>query len=80
MGSGIFFPICALPIIIIILVIFNSKKHVQNLETKIYNYLIITNLVGLIIEILCAVACRYYTTYPVTSYFVLRSYIVYLIL
>ena len=79
MGSGIFFPLCALPIIITIIIIFNVKKHIHNSETKIYNYLITINLIGLIIEILCAVACRYYKIYPVISFFVLKTYIVYLI-
>ena len=79
MGSGIFFPLCALPIIIVIVISFNVKKHIKNSETKIYNYLIITNLIGLIIEILCALACKYYEILPFISLFVLKTYIVYLI-
>ena len=78
MGSGVFFPISALPIIIII-IIFNAKGHVENSETKIYNYLILSNLVGLIIEILCAFACRVYTEHYLLSVFVLKTYLVYLI-
>ena len=79
MGSGIFFPLCALPIIIIIIISFNTKKHIQNSETKIYNYLITTNLIGLVIELLCSTACRYYTVYPLISFFVLKTYLIYLI-
>ena len=79
-GSGIFFPISALPIIIIIIVIFNFKGHVKNEETKIYNYLIISNFIGLILEILCSFACRYYTIYEFISLFILKSYLVYLII
>ncbi len=79
MGSGIFFPLSALPIIILIITIFNIKKHVKNPETKIYNYLIVINFIGLLIELLCALACKYYQVYPIISYFVLKTYLVYLI-
>lgn len=79
MGSGVFFPISALPIIIIIIIMFNAKGHVENSETKVYNLLIISNLIGLIIEILCAFACRVHTEYYLLSVFVLKTYLVYLI-
>ena len=67
-------------LIIIIIVIFNFKGHVKNEETKIYNYLIISNFIGLILEILCSFACRYYTIYEFISLFILKSYLVYLII
>ena len=79
MGSGIFFPISALPIILIIIAIFYIRGHIANEETKIFNWMIIANLIGLIIEILCAFACRTYETYPLISAFVLKTYLVYLI-
>ena len=80
MGSGIFFPISALPIIIIIIIMFNVKGHVKNNETKVYNLLIISNFIGLIIEILCAAACRFYTDFYLISMLVLKTYLVYLII
>lgn len=79
MGSGIFFPICALPINLIILIIFNIKEHIKIEETRIYNILLITNFFGLIIELLCSVACRIYTTHLVLANAILKSYLVYLI-
>ena len=79
MGSGIFFPISALPIIITIILTFNLKKHIKTTETRIYNMLIITNLIGLIIELACAVACRIYDINRILSLFILKSYLVYLI-
>ena len=72
MGSGIFFPISALPIIITIILTFNLKKHIKTTETRIYNMLIITNLIGLIIELACAVACRIYDTNRILSLFILK--------
>ena len=80
MGSGMFFPISALPIIIIIILTFNLKRHIKTTETKIYNMLIITNFIGLIIELCCNLACKYYESNEVLSLFVLKSYLVYLII
>ena len=79
MGSGVFFPICALPIITIITVIFNVKGHVKSDETKLYNFLNITNFIGLVIEILCSYACKIYDTQLFLSTFILKTYLVYLI-
>ena len=80
MGSGIFFPICGLPIIIIIIITFNIKKHIISKETKLYNWLIISNFFGLILEILCAYACRMYDAHHLISTTILKSYLVYLII
>ena len=80
MGSVMFFPISALPIIIIIILTFNLKKHIKTTETKIYNMLIITNFIGLIIELCCNLACKYYESNEILSLFVLKSYLVYLII
>lgn len=80
MGSGIFFPICALPIIIIIITIFNIKGHVNSSETKLYSSLIIVNFVALIVEILCSYACIYFEQFHIISLIVLKLYLILLIL
>lgn len=79
MGSGIFFPIGALPVILIILFTFNIKDHINSKETNLFNILCITNFVGLILEILCAYACKIYYSHTLLSLFILKSYLVYLI-
>ena len=33
--------------------LFFSKKHVENYETKIFSVMVIINLVGLLLELLC---------------------------
>ena len=78
-GSGIFFPICALPINIIVSIIFYIRGHVDNDETKVYQKLLITNLFGIIIEIFCSFACLNVNEYPFICTFILKSYLVYLI-
>ena len=79
MGSSIFFPISALPIIIIIIIIFNLKGHVDSAETKMYNSLIIVNLFALIVEVLCSFACIYVEQMPFVSMFILKFYLVLLL-
>ena len=79
MGTGIFFPVCALPIIVIIITSFNLKAHIKSEETELFNFLCILNAVGLVIEILCSFACRMADTHYFLSIFILKSYLVYLI-
>ena len=80
MGTGIFFPICALPFSLILIIIFNVKKHISSKETQIFNTLIVSNLIGLIIEIGCSFATKIYTVYPLLSNLIYKLYLLYLIL
>ena len=52
MGSGIFFPISALPIILILMTIFYVRGHIVNEETKVFNIMLISNFFGSIINFL----------------------------
>ena len=79
MGSGIYFPLCAIPFNILLLIVFFKKGHIKNEETRIYSLLIISNLVGLIIEILCSLATFIYKDYPIVSDVIYKTYLVYLI-
>ena len=79
MGSGIFFPICAIPFSLLILILFFNKEHVNNFETKLYKVLIVLNFLGLIIEILCTYASLIYNDYPYISNFIYKSYLIYLL-
>ena len=53
MGSGIFFPLSAVPFSILIMILFFQKEQAKNIETKIYKFLLVSNFIGLIIDILC---------------------------
>lgn len=79
MGSGIFFPICALPFSLLTMVLFYFKGHIRNEETRIYSYLIISNLTGLIIELLCTFASMMYDKYTFLSNIIYKAYLAYLI-
>ena len=79
MSSGIYFPICAIPFSLVIIILFYKKGYIKNKETKIYKLLLISNFIGLFIEILCTFASIIYNDYQVISDFIYKSYLVYLI-
>lgn len=79
MNSGIFFPICAIPFSILIIVLFYKKGHIDNYETRIYSFLIIFNFVGLILELLCTVGSFIYNDYKFVADFFFKSYLIYLL-
>ena len=79
MGTGIIFPICAIPFSILINVLFIKKEHADNYETKIYKLLIILNFIGLILELLCTVGSLIYSQYPIIASAIYKTYLIYLI-
>ena len=40
MGSGIYFPTCAILFSVLTLILFFGKKHISTVETKIYGFLL----------------------------------------
>ena len=44
--------------IVILLLYFLSKEHVNTLEMKLYKYLLIANFLGLLFEILCTITIQ----------------------
>lgn len=79
MGSGLYFTIAALFIIILVFIMFFFKKHQDTSETKLYSWLIVTNLIGVIIEFACTFASMIRDTNPILSNIILKLYLVYII-
>ena len=79
MGSGLFFPICAIPFSILIIILFFAKEHIESKETKIFKVLIISNFLGLIIELLCTYASFIYDTTRVLSVIIYKLYLFYIV-
>lgn len=79
MNSGLFFPICAIPFSILIIVLFYKKGHIDNYETRIYSILIDLNFIGLILELLCTVGAFIYNDYKFVADFFFKTYLVYLL-
>lgn len=80
MGSGLFFPLCALPFSLTIIILFFAKGYRENKETKIYKVLAVSNCFGLLIEILCTYASSIYITFPVISTIIYKLYLFYIII
>jgi len=78
-GSGIFFPLSAIPISVLLLILIYKKEHVINVETSIYQKLVLANFFGLILEILCTYASYIHESLPFVSNFIFKSYLIYLI-
>ena len=74
MGSGIFFPVCAIPFSLLIIILLLKKEHIVNPETKIYRALVFLNFIGLIIEILCTFASIIYNDYRLISDIIYKTY------
>lgn len=79
MGTGIFFPASALLFSILIIVLFFAKEHIKNAETRLYSILIVTNFLGLLIEIMCTFASYIIDTAPIISNIIFKLYLVYII-
>ncbi len=77
MGSGIYFPLSALPFSIVLVMLVFIKKTIISKETKIYKALVIINFIGLILELLCTYASIIRTSNYILSDFILKSYLVY---
>ena len=78
MTSGIYFPVVCIFFNLLIMWVYFSKKRLDNIENKIYKVLLISNFIGLVIEILCYFFIRNVDTFPILSNVVLRGYLFYL--
>ena len=75
MGTGMYFPICALPFSIIIIVLYFYKGHIKSKETWIFETLIVSNFIGLILELLCTYASKIYSVNVIASTFIYKAYL-----
>ena len=80
MGSGIYFPTCAILFSVLTLILFFGKKHISTVETKISGFLLIFNFIGLIVELLCTYAAMISKNHEILSDLILKSYLFYNIL
>lgn len=61
-----------------LLIIFLNKKHINTSELKIYKYLLIANISGLILELLCIYFCKTYGPSSFLNILSNRLYLTYL--
>ncbi len=69
--TNLYFPICGLFCIVLIVILFFSKKRVESIETKIYGVMILSSLVDMLIGI-SILLIAYLTDYTEMIQFVLK--------
>ncbi|MCM1053590.1 MAG: ATP-binding protein [Ruminococcus sp.] len=79
MMGGTFFTITSLFYISLLIIVFFSKKRLDNIENKLFSYLIISNLVGIILAIICYFTISNIQMLPLLNTIFSKAYIVYLI-
>ena len=72
------FPICSLFFIGLMAIMYFTKPHIKNIENKIYRWLIIGTIIGLLLEIGCYFAVDTVNNYYFASMFILKSYVAYI--
>lgn len=78
MTTGFYFPVCCIFFSLLVMFVYFSKKRIENIENKIYKVLLVSNFIGLILEIACYYFVRHMTILPILSNLVLRGYLFYL--
>ena len=77
--SSLYFQICSLLYIVLLNVTFFSKKRLQSLENKLFSYMIVTNLLGIILDIISTYLAIINANYSLLIIFC-KSYLVYLLI
>lgn len=77
MTTGLFFPTCALCFSILLNIIYFSKRRIKNVENKLYQFLVISNLFALLFEYACTFMSINYI--PFFSDLVLKIYLLLLL-
>lgn len=77
MLGGINFSITSFFFVFLVLVNYFSKERIKSLETKIYSIILITNLIGLAIEIISAILWLHYPGLTLIKNILLKLIIIY---
>ena len=65
--------------ILILLLYYLGKEHVKSLELRLYKYLLISNFIGLILEMLCTITIKYLPQYNPITILINRFYLLYFV-
>jgi len=76
---GNFFTICSAFYILLLLVVFFSKKRLNTIENKIYSWLIITNFFGVILAIFCFMTMLHADKFGLINTIISKTYLLYLL-
>ena len=77
MTVGLIIPATCLFFSVLLNIVYFSKNRLNNLENKLYKFIVVSNLVALVFEFLNTFASQYPST--VLSFFVLKTYLLLLL-
>ena len=79
MNSTIFFTICSFFYSILLCIVYFSKERIKSVENKIYSWLLLVNLVGILIELVCLFTSLDYLTLHQINIVCIKFYLLYLL-
>lgn len=79
MSSGIFFQVISIIYMILLLIVYYAKQRLDTIENKIFRILMITNFIGLIIDIFSVYTIKVMSQFPILNLIVTKMYLVYLL-
>ena len=79
MIGSIFFQLCSLFYIFLLIVVYFSKKRLKSVENRLYILLAITNFLGLLLDIFSVLTIRNMNTHPILNFYISKFYLIYLL-
>lgn len=79
MIGSIFFQLCSLFYIFLLIVVYFSKKRLKSVENRLYILLAITNFFGLFLDIFSVFTIRNMNTHPILNFYISKFYLIYLL-
>ncbi len=79
MVIGITVIFCSLIYILLLTIIYFSKKRISNIETKLYNKLLVVDIIGLFLELFCCLTVSEIINIDILKYIVNRLFLVFII-
>ena len=77
--NNIYFQICSFFYMVMLLIIYFSKKRLITFENKIYIYMMVSNIIGLLLDVFSIYTIINIDKLYVLNYVVSRLYLIYLV-
>lgn len=77
--SSIHFQICSFFYMVLLLVVYFSKKRLITFENKIYIYMMISNIIGLLLDVFSIFTIMNIEKFSTLNYIISRFYLIYLV-
>ena len=77
MVVGMSFIVCTFIYMLLLCVVNFSKKRMNTIETKIYDQLIVLNVIGLVLEFICCLTVKNMDQVPILNIIMNRFYLIY---